>query len=97
MWQLYCHVIWQTAYDKFCADICRVDLITHKVDELMESSFLTANNNSSSTTGGPNQQPRLPPVLDDRLNYLQEQVSAQCVRAGVYVRVHMCVHIYFHP
>ena len=51
---------------KLC--ICfRVDLIARKVDEMAESNFMMQSGNSTT-------QPKLPPVLDDRINYLEEQV-----------------------
>lgn len=53
----------------FCS--LRVDAIAAKVEELSEASLMMQTSNKANA----NSQAKLPPVLDERITYIEEQVS----------------------
>lgn len=63
----------------------RVDTILQKVEEIAETNFLL---HSSS----PNVQPQLPPLLEDRLQYLEKQVTIHSLLFTVVSQ--MQIHFY---
>ena len=58
---------------------------------MAESNFMMQSTNSSSNSC----QPRLPPVLDDRLSYLEEQVIIPLSSNHVYTANQKAVSAYF--
>ena len=63
--------VWTLVLCPFCVVAfysLRVDVIVYKVDEIAETSFLMQSANSTA-------EAKLPPALEDRLSYLEQQVN----------------------
>ena len=55
----------------FPVSSCRVDAIATKVEELSEASLMMQTSSKASAST----QAKLPPVLDERITYIEEQVT----------------------
>ncbi len=67
----------------------RVEVLARKVEEIAESNFMVQSSTSTAT-------PKLPPALDERMTYLEDQVNSQIKITQPAVRLVRLFNLHLH-